>query len=140
MGFLSKLFGTGKREKPYVDAGMLLMSKLIQVLRLDGWQNLLPVYTQEEMETIDRELSALQQIANQVVGGEARFHPEAAGPIVRIQAAQALQDFAGRGWKFTDKSKLPQDWKRRVSTYLKAWASGLDPMCLAEMAEMLGFL
>jgi len=116
---------------------MRLTYNLIQSLRLDGWDNLLPVYTPEEMRTIESELSKFQEIANDVVGGEARFHPEVVGPITRMQTAQALEDLAGRDWKFTDKSELPEDWKARVSTYLKAWASNLNPSALREMADML---
>jgi hypothetical protein len=48
-----------------------------------------------------------------------------------------LQDFAARDWRFTEQKELPADWKLRVSTYLKAWACGLNPNCLIEMAEML---
>ena len=76
-------------------------------------------------------------MANEVVGGEARFHPEAVGPITRMQTAQALEDLVGRDWKFTDESELPKDWKARVCTYLKAWASNLNPSALKEMADML---
>ena len=74
-------------------------------------------------------------MANEVVGGEARIHPEVVGPITRMQIAQALEELAGRDWKFT--AELPKDWKARVSTYLKAWASNLSPSALKEMADML---
>ena len=138
MGFLSKLFRTNKcPPKPYVDAGVQLMHKLIQSLNLDGWQNLLPVYSREEIGAIDSGMSNFQNIANDVLGGEARFHPEAIELIQRQQIAQALEDLAGEGWRFTDKSELPKDWKGRVSTYLKAWASRLNPICLTEIADIL---
>jgi hypothetical protein len=58
MGLLSKLFGTAEKRpaKPYVDAGMRLTQKLITSLRLAGWENLLPVYSPEEIEVIERQL------------------------------------------------------------------------------------
>jgi hypothetical protein len=138
MGLLDKLFATSKSiEKPYVDAGVRLTHKLVQSLQLDGWPNGLPAYTRAEAEAIDAGLSRFQQIANEVMGGTAVFHPEAAEPIQRMQAAQALEDLAGQDWEFSDKSELPANWKARVSTYLKAWACHLNPDALLQMGEML---
>jgi hypothetical protein len=137
MGFLSKLFGTGKPAKPYVDAGIRLSGNLIQGLRLEGWENLLPVYSQPEIEIMENELASFQRMADHQMGGKAVFHPEAIGEIQRPLIATALRDYAGRDWRFTDKQELPADWKLRVSTYLKAWAGGLNPNCVIEMAEML---
>ena len=138
MGFLRKLFGTIRRpDKPYVDGGMRLLHRLITSLRLNGWENLLPVYTPREIEVIEQKLAQFQSAANDVAGGPVVFHPEAVAPIQRSQTAQALADLAGEGWRFSDKSELPKDWAARVSTYLKAWACGLDPNCLQQIGEML---
>ena len=138
MGLFRKLFGTDKRkEKPYVDGGMHLLAKLVQSLRLDDWPNYLLNYTAAEQEAIVKQLNEFQQIANEEVGGQALFHPEVVEPIGRAQAAQALHHLARAGWIFSDDSELPEDWKALVSTYLKAWAGGLDPMCLLEMADLL---
>ncbi|HXN22855.1 MAG TPA: hypothetical protein VOA41_08960 [Candidatus Dormibacteraeota bacterium] len=54
-----------------------------------------------------------------------------------MQTAQALEDLAGQGWKFSDRSELPENWKARVSTYLKAWACYVNPEVLLLMGEML---
>lgn len=137
MGFISKLFGAKKPPQPYVDAGMRLLHSLIQSLRLEGWENLVPVYSPAEIEVIEAELTSFQQIANEEIGGTAVFHPEIIGDIQRPLIATALQSFAGRDWRFAEQKELPADWRLRVSTYLKAWAGGLNPNCLIEMAEML---
>jgi len=137
MGFLSKLFGTSKPAKPYVDGGMRLTHSLIQRLRLEGWENLLPVYSPGEIKIIEAELASFQRMADKQMGGKAAFHPEVIGEIQRPLIATALQNYAATNWRFTDKKELPADWKLRVSTYLKAWAGGLNPNCLIEMAEML---
>lgn len=137
MGFLSKLFGTSKPAKPYVDAGMRLTHGLIQSLRLEGWENMLPVYSPDEIAVMEAKLASFQRMADKQMGGKAAFHPEIIGEIQRPLMAEALQDYAARDWGFTAKKELPSDWKLRVSTYLKAWAGGLNPNCLIEMAEML---
>jgi hypothetical protein len=137
MGFLNKLFGTSKPAKPYVDGGMRLTHNLIQNMRLEGWENLLPVYSPAEIEVIEAELASFQRMADEQMGGKAVFHPEAIGEIQRPLIATALQNYAARDWRFTDQKELPADWKLRVSTYLKAWAGGLNPNCLIEMAQML---
>jgi hypothetical protein len=137
MGFLSKLFGSSKPAKPYVDAGMRLTHSLIQSLRLDGWERLLPVYSKGEIEVIETALASFQHMADERMGGKAAFHPELIGEIQRPLIAEALQNYAGKDWRFTRKKELPADWKLCVSSYLKAWAGGLNPNCLIEMAEML---
>jgi hypothetical protein len=133
------MFGTSKRsENHYVTAGVRLTHRLVQSLQLADWQKALPTtYTPEEASAIDEALSSFQRIADRTVGGKAVFHPEIVEPIQRMQKAQALQDLAGRGWGFSEKSELPADWKVRVSTYLKAWACHPNPDALLEMAEML---
>jgi hypothetical protein len=136
MGFINKLFGAKKPSQPYLDAGMCLLRNLIQSLRLEGWENVLPVYSPAEIEIIEAELASFQQMANEEIRGSAVFHPE----IIEIQRpliATALQNFAARDWRFAEQNELPTDWRLRVSTYLKAWAGALNPNCLIEMAEML---
>jgi len=138
VSIFSQLLGTKKTAaKPYPDAGLRLSYKLIDSLSLSGWKDGLPAYTPEEIEAIEGSLAAFQRIANETVGGNATFHPEAVGPIQRIQSAQALEELAGKGWRFSDKSKLPDDWKLRVSTYLKAWACNLTPDAFLQIAEIL---
>lgn len=138
MGFLGKLFGVRRgKPKPYLDAGIQLQCKLIQSLRLEGWQNLLPVYTREEDEAISKGMSLFQQIANEEAGGEALFHPDAIGAIRRQVAGQALEGLAERNLMLTDTSELPNDWKERLSTYLKAWLCDLNPSAMRGVANLL---
>ncbi|MGB8475946.1 MAG: hypothetical protein WCE61_17840 [Candidatus Acidiferrum sp.] len=138
MGLLRRFFGSGKRkEKPYLDGGMHLLAKLVEVLQLDDWPKLIPQYTEAEQQAIVKQLQDFQQIANEVVGGQATFHPEIIESLRRVQVAQGLQNLAAAGWIFGGESDVPEDWKALISTYLKAWASGLDPLCLMEMADLL---
>lgn len=116
---------------------MRLTYDLIQTMRLDGWDKLLPVYSADEISVMETAVASFQSMANKQMGGKASFHPELIGEIQRPLMAEALQKYAGRDWQYTSKKELPADWKLRVSTYLKAWAGGLNPNCLIEMAEML---
>ncbi|MEJ2008507.1 MAG: hypothetical protein P8Z30_10195, partial [Acidobacteriota bacterium] len=106
-------------------------------MSLEGWQNGVPNYTPEEKDAIQRKLSLFQSSFNQRAGGEVVFHPEAVGHIQRMLTAEALYDLAGERWRWSSKIELPQDWKDRVSTYLKAWACDLNPDAFCEMAELL---
>jgi hypothetical protein len=134
MGFLKSLFGTGKRQEPYVDAGMALTHKLVTALGLPGWKDLLPVYTQKEVEAINRELSMFQNIANKELGGEARFHPDIVPVLQRTHAAEALMGVA-TSWRYSD--ELPTNWREYAATYLKAWAGNLSPLALLGLGELL---
>lgn len=137
MGFLSKLFGKSAPAKLYVDSGMRLTQGLITSFQLPGWRNFLPEYTPEEIKAAQSGLSSFQKTANGVVGTKSSLHPEAALELEKLLRADALREFAGRGFHFADKKEILQDWKARVSTYLKAWISGFSPFCLIDMAEML---
>jgi hypothetical protein len=136
MGILNRLFGVQKsKAKPYVDFGMAVLYKLTVSFNLAGWKDGLPTYTQSEMEAIDRRMSSFQKMANDELGGEARFHPEIIQELQRTLAAEALLEHAGNGWKFSD--EIPEDWKERVATYLKAWASSLNPIALLQLGDLL---
>jgi hypothetical protein len=71
-----KLVGAKKPPQPYVDAGMRLLHNLIESLRLEGWENLLPIYSPAEIEIIEAELASFQRMANEQMGGSAVFYPE----------------------------------------------------------------
>jgi len=124
-----------------VDAGVRLTHRIVQCLRLQGWemtaQGIQPVYTQDEMDAISESLARFQRIADGTTGAKAVFHPDAIGEIQRKCAADALEELADGMWKFTAKDTVPEDWRLRVSTYLKAWACQLNPQVLLDMAEML---
>src|SRR5260221_3802890 len=109
MGLLSKLFGASKPGKPYVDAGMRLIHNLIQNLRLEGWENLLPVYSPGEIKVIEAELVSFQSMADKQMGSKAAFHPELVGEIHKPLIATALQNYAATSWRFTDKKEVPAD-------------------------------
>lgn len=124
----------------YVDSGVLLSRELIRSLALPGWRvgpPLLPDYTLEEVSAIERNLSDFQETANDVIGVGAKFHPEATDSIRRKCAAEALYELAEGQWRFTPHDELPKNWKSIVSTYLKAWASDLNPLALLGMAKLL---
>ena len=61
---------------PYIDAGMASIHKLITTLNLTDWKDLLPSYTEEEMEAINRKWSSFERMANEIAGGDVKFHPE----------------------------------------------------------------
>jgi hypothetical protein len=104
--------------RPYVDEGVALTKKLIGVLHLSDWQTGVPDYTELEMRAMHRALRSFPKNADQ-----------------RMSASRALHGLAGRGWEVSD--DCPDDWKVRVSTYLKAWAMQLDPLVLLDMSRML---
>ena len=135
MSLFSKLFGKGKSQ-PYVDAGTALIFKLCRSLNLPDWNDGLSNYTPEEVAAIDRELSRFQQIANSELGGEAKFHPDAAPKLQRLWAGVALAEFAREKLMFQSEDTLT-DWKPIASTFLKAWASHLAPTTLLELADLL---
>ncbi len=136
MGLLRRILGlVKKQEKPYVDAGVAVMHKLITKFDLRDWKDLLPSYTEEEMEAINKRLSKFQEMANKVAGGDVKFHPEIMPDLHRTLVGEALAEYAGESWKFMD--HLPTNWKGCVSTYLKAWTSRLDPLYLLDLGELL---
>ena len=144
MSLLRKLFGappTQPAARPYVDAGVRLTHRIVESLKLQGWeigdQGIQPVYTQDEMDAINEGLARFQRLADSTMGGRAVFHPDAAGEVQRKCAGDALEELAGGTWKFSAKDTVPEDWRLRISTYLKAWACQLNPQVLLDMAEML---
>jgi hypothetical protein len=83
MRLLNALFGRGKNPaKAYVDAGMALTQRLVTSLNLPGWRDLEPTYSADQLEAIEGRLSGFQQMANDELGGEVKFHPEALHPYV----------------------------------------------------------
>jgi len=136
MGLMRRILGLGKKqEKPYVDAGIAVMHKLITKFNLLDWKDLLPSYTEEETEAINERWSRFQRMANEAAGGDAKFHPEILPDLQKMLVGEALAQLAGDSWKFSD--QLPTNWKGCVSTYLKAWASHLDPLSLLDIGELL---
>ena len=89
------------------------------------------------MNAISESLARFQRIADGTMGDTAVFHPDAVGEVRRKCAADGLEELADCMWKFTAKDTVPEDWRLRISTYLKAWACQLNPQVLLDMAEML---
>lgn len=138
--FLGKL---REPKKVYTDQGVLLTKRLIDLLELRDWKGGLPIYRYEETRAIDREMGDFQLMADKEIGGKAGFHPDAVQVVLRISAAQGLADLADQDWLVLDEADnlkvdhFPSDWKDRISTYLKAWASGLDPDVLIHLSQLL---
>lgn len=124
-----------------MDGGVLLTHRLVQSLSLQGWemsaQGIQPVYTQAETDAISESIARFQRIADGTTGEKAVFHPAVIEEIQRKCAADGLEELADGMWKFTAQKTVPEDWRLRVSTYLKAWACQLNPQVLLDMAEML---
>jgi hypothetical protein len=136
MGLLRRILGLEKKAgKPYIDAGVALTHTLTTKLSLPGWKDLLPTYTEQEMGAINKRWSGFQKMANEVVDGDAKFHPGILPDLQRTLAAQALAEHAGDPWKFSD--QLPTNWRECVSTYLKAWAAHCDPLYLLDIGALL---
>jgi hypothetical protein len=130
VGLLKTLLGTEEEKpvKPYLDSGMALTHKLATSLDLSGWKEPQPTYTPDELEAIERRLSSFQRMANEELGGEAKFHPDVAPKIQRMLAGEALRELADSPWKYSD--DIPSNWKECVATYLKAWVAQLDPLIM----------
>jgi hypothetical protein len=137
VGLLTKLFGSAKKPaKPYVDAGVTLTHRLVASLELEGWQeNGLPIYTREEADAIEKSLHDIQRKFNEEAGGEVVFYPEIVGEMQRSFAASGLQNMANQNWKW--RTDFPVDWRKSVSTYLKAWTCDLNPTAMLDMARLL---
>jgi hypothetical protein len=145
---VGKLLGADEqRTSPYVQAGINLTHWLVGSLGLKGWERdsrglLVPTYAPPEVRAIQTRLSGLQSMADDLAAGEARYRPEVANEVQRWFIAEALHDLAGCSWKYdgrpaSEKTRLSEDWRERISTYLKAWACGLDPRVLLDMAALL---
>ncbi len=141
MAWLDKLFGGSSNA--YVDAGIRLTRELVVSLGLGDWKDLLPEYTTEEMEAMDRELTNFQRMADGTAaeeegpGTQMFFHPEAAPEIRRMLMGQALENLAARDWRFLGEDRIPDNWRQCVSTYLKAWVSSLSAAVLLEVGDLL---
>ena len=141
MAWLGKLFGGS--PKAYVDAGVRLTHELVVSLGLADWKDLLPDYTAEEIEAMDRELSNFQQIADGMAaeqegpGAQMLIHPEAAPEIRRMLMGQGLENLAARDWRFFGEDRIPDNWRQCVSTYLKAWVCTLSAGVLLEVGDLL---
>ncbi len=80
-----------KTGQPYLDAGVALVFKLTTSLNLPG----LSSYTPAELKAINRRMSSFQKTANDVAGGEVKFHPEFVPDLQRMLDSHALIDLAG---------------------------------------------
>ncbi len=122
---------------PYVEAGTNLRKRIVQALGLTGWERGDdPSYTPEEAVAIQRSMTTFQATANQTLGGEVVFHPDFfKSGFPRHIAFQALEDL-NEDLMF-GMNKLPENWKLRVSTYLKALSLRPNPLTLIRMADLL---
>lgn len=132
MSLVGKFFGN---KNAYVDAGTALTFKLCDSLELPGWERGLPVYTDDEVAAIEVKLSTLPNIKNLELGGKMLFTPDERAKIQRMLAGEGLEALAQSQARFT--AGISVNWRSTVSTFLKAWAVGLDPMILIDLAEFL---
>ena len=133
-------FSKKAKADPYMASGTRLFQTLVTTLDLPGWSiDLLPTYSEEEVEAIDHGLGRFQRLADDVAKekgeGSMYFHPDAAAEIRRKIASDELQFYANRLWQFED--DLPAEWKLAASAYFKAWASMANPSALQNLGELL---
>lgn len=136
MSFLKDLFGKKEKPvKPYVENGFKLTYKLAINLNLDGWKGEI-TYSKEETAAID-----LAWAKQKEEFGDVKFHPEIADEVFdqlrREAVASGLQEVADDETALGGYDTLPADWKRRVSSYLKAFAASLSPRPMGRVAELL---
>lgn len=137
MGFVKAPSGTAKPPaRLYVDEGFKLTKKLIRLLDLSDWEKGTPVYTEEEASVVDGEWRDFQRMLNAEVRRRGKQAPEFM-EIQRTFGSESLRRLAGPslGWELD--GDCPDDWKARVSTYLKAWVMNQNPDALIEMAQLL---
>jgi hypothetical protein len=136
MGFLKRLFGKEKADdNPYVVSGLTTLLRLPSALSLPGGNEGILNYTPDEKEAIERELASFQKLANENMGGEAVFHPEAIEPLQRTLTANALLELAEMACMFSDDT--PEDWKAISATYVKAWMATFNPQALQGLGNLM---
>jgi len=159
MGLLRLLFGPPKPPaKPYVDEGVALTKSLIALLDLSDWKAGIPTYTEAEENAIDWEIQNFQRGANRSAQADGSrkmvFHPSIIGGLQRMFASDGLKKLAMRGylsWESSDDcseedddfpkvEEYPEDWRARVSIYLKAWAINLAPDVLLDLSQLLSLV
>ena len=120
-------------------AGSRLVWTLAEALPLEDWTaaiqtHALPDYTVEESDAIHRRLRSFQNGFDQFEfadsGWAAAFDPEINEPLGRSVTHEALDNLADDGYG-------PSDWKKRTSTYLKAWIAYPNPDVLLKLADLL---
>jgi hypothetical protein len=120
--------------KQYVDSGFELTMDLIKELSLLDWSEGRPLLTVTNQASIDRTTKNFwegsRRFAESRGSEEISYHPELWGHIERGLVDCALREEASEE---TD----PNNWTARISTYLKAWASGLNPWAMTAVAEIL---
>jgi hypothetical protein len=139
MGLFTKLLRV-KQGQPYIDAGNALTLKFCRQWNLPGWNDGLPVYTPEEAQAIERDSSHFQAITDSQLGKNTVFNPHYVRDMRRSLAGIALLKLAREQTMgiegFGGKAAKP-DWRKVVSTYLKAWAAEPDPMTMMFLGECL---
>jgi hypothetical protein len=135
MGLLKRLLNPP--TKTYVEEGCRLTGKLVRLFNLTDWPTGVPSYTAAEERAMEYGLQELRRSAGE---NYEKVQPDAVPTLERIFVSDALQRLAGDSfprWEDRDDDKCPQDWKAKVSTYLKAWAMRLDPDVLLDLAGLL---
>jgi len=131
-GILESVFGGDPKQ--YVQSGYELTQHLVSQFSLQGWVNGRPSMSVTDERYLDEILDSFREGSNSEArrkGAESSsYHPEYWAYIER-----AMTDCALRMEAIENPDGEP--WSVLVSTYLKAWASGLNPWAMLGVADIL---
>lgn len=132
MGFFSKPISLS--PKSYSDSGCDLTFSLVAELLLDDWPGRRPLLSPSNQQAINEFREQFQEGVNAYARSKGSetvdFHPEIQEYLDRAITETALRlqiKYQGSN----------EDWTANVSTYLKAWASGMNPWAMLGVAEIL---
>lgn len=131
-GILDSMFGGDPKQ--YVQSGYELTQALIRELSLPGWTNGRPSHSPTNERYLDEMLEGFKEGSSEYARSKGSetvlYHPEYWAYIERF-----LTDCALRLEAVENADSEP--WTVTVSTYLKAWASGLNPWAMLGVAALL---
>jgi hypothetical protein len=132
MGIFSKPISLS--PKSYSDSGCDLTFSLVADLLLDDWPGRRPLLSPSNQQAIADFREQFQEGINayaQSKGSETvEFHPEFREYLDRAITETALRLQV----KYQGST---EDWTANISTYLKAWASGMNPWAMLGVAKIL---
>ena len=140
MGLFARLFGaTRPQPESYIDSGLNFIKKLTHSIPLPDWQEGHPGYTESEKEAMTLCYSQFERMTDSVAreSGAAHmaFHPDVVETVQRMLDEIGLKNYADGEWKYID--SLPNDWRKILSTYLKALMCNRNPLLFLDIGELL---
>jgi hypothetical protein len=124
----------GADPKRYVDSGFDLTHSLIREFSLPDWENGRPIINETDREYMDTVMTDFLESSNaedQRKGrGKTTYSPEYWNYLQRAMTDCALRMEALDGAD-------SEPWVTRLSTFLKAWASGLNPWAMLNVSILL---